>query len=1269
MTNVPDAAAPQRDGIKVRPTPAESGETNDGNDSDRQDIRLAVVMNGGVSLAIWISGVTLELHHLAMARRWEEATYRPLLDLLDANARVDVIAGTSAGGLNGAFLALGLARDRDLGRMRDLWREHGSLEKLLRDPLGKNPPSLLMGDDYFLGAVGDALKQMLEQDRGGAGSDGVDRLGVDRPVELILTGTLWQGRATSFTDDMGTAITEVDHDATFRFAFTPAEDDKPATGDLAAHGVLDELAAAARCTSSFPGAFEPHWVEVAEPAAAGRGPWESAAGLANFRESQYLLDGGVLLNKPIRPALEAVYRQTAHFQVRRVLTYVVPHPGEPMVPGHNEGSQDHPIPQARDVLLGLLTRLRSTDSVSRELDEIRTRNFDAHARRRIRDRLAAAMTTVAEPLSEQAWDGYIEVRIAHAAATIGRLLAAGQPSQPDRWSEPELVTSVKKLLWARRKNQEQAGEPEQAVKPELFFIPQGTLGDTLGRTGTRWDWGATTVGRLGDMTVDVLKRAVWLAPMNSAWRQTIVDRRRDLRATLEAIRSDRRTLDHYWSAAPTGITPTEDANSEHRIPPIPSREGDELGKATNSDRLEVWLERVLDGWDRVPAPQEGPAARRELLYEQALALAGHLQGCADAIAAVTAKPQTGTGAGPTEKERMQALSRYQQAVDPDGVQRDRLRALYNYLLAADGPAQTLSREEVLERMLRLDVVQLAFAGASQNAEQEVELVQFSATDPDELTGVQLHHFGGFYRSSWRINDWLHGRMDGAAHLVRMLLSTERLRQRGAAMTGEPGQSPDQIAKQQQDQLLKAIQASAVSTKHPADQPWLDQQWATAKRACRQLVEQIVASDQANQEPAAGRDKAGQEPDAVADEQQLLETCARAITRSIHTHILREDLPALAEAIRSEGDDCAETSQAWLASYDANNNASAGQLTTQQLWTLWEQSKQVGRERITGEVGSDTFARTAAHAATVAASTVGAPSKPKAVATVLAALRGYTLAVWAMVTFLTRRGRFGPRVVELAVAASGVLLAAAIFVPAMPLAFTLAGVLLLLAGVSAGALLTDQARGVGWRLGVCALLVAAALGGYVYWDWTRNGLSGSVWSLLVKVGIGVLVVLLGWWIARAQPPGIRRDRAAGGKAGRDAGEQAGRQAGATAGRDAGDDAGEQAGRQAGATAGRDAGDDAGEQAGRQAGAKAGRDAGVRAGRDAGGRAGQRARHTDQLLGHPTMKASDAKLEAAAQAAAQQAGKRAGEQAGRKAGEQAGRAAGEQARRAASKKAHV
>ena len=82
---------------------------------------------------------------------------------------------------------------------------------------------------------------------------------------------------------------------------------------------------------------------------------------------------------------------------------------------------------------------------------------------------------------------------------------------------------------------------------------------------------------------------------------------------------------------------------------------------------------------------------------------------------------------------------------------------------------------------------------------------------------------------------------------------------------------------------------------------------------------------------------------------------------------------------------------------------------------------------------------------------------------LSAFRGYALIVWAMVTLLTRRSHFGTRVVELAVAAGGVLIAVAVFVPAMPLAFTLAGVLLLLAGLTAGALLTRQARGVGGAL--------------------------------------------------------------------------------------------------------------------------------------------------------------------------------------------------------------
>ena len=142
---------------------------------------------------------------------------------------------------------------------------------------------------------------------------------------------------------------------------------------------------------------------------------------------------------------------------------------------------------------------------------------------------------------------------------------------------------------------------------------------------------------------------------------------------------------------------------------------------------------------------------------------------------------------------------------------------------------------------------------------------------------------------------------------------------------------------------------------------------------------------------------------------------------------------------------------------------------------------------------------------------------------LSAFRGYALIVWAMVTLLTRRSHFGTRVVELAVAAGGVLIAVAVFVPAMPLAFTLAGVLLLLAGLTAGALLTRQARGVGWRLAVAAVLVAAVFGWYAYWDYTRNGTASAVWSLVIRGGVGVLIVVLGWWLAQAKPTRAKRSR--------------------------------------------------------------------------------------------------------------------------------------------------
>src|ERR1043166_3332478 len=128
--------------------------TTDPSDSFSQEVRFAVVMYGGVSLAIYINGVAQELLRLVRSTstdeplRGSEKVYAKLGTCLtpgtvpDAEApgnkvktrfRIDVISGTSAGGINGVFLAKALANDSDLSPIQDLWVNEGAIEKLLND--------------------------------------------------------------------------------------------------------------------------------------------------------------------------------------------------------------------------------------------------------------------------------------------------------------------------------------------------------------------------------------------------------------------------------------------------------------------------------------------------------------------------------------------------------------------------------------------------------------------------------------------------------------------------------------------------------------------------------------------------------------------------------------------------------------------------------------------------------------------------------------------------------------------------------------------------------------------------------------------------------------------------------------------------------------------------------------------------------------------------------------------------------------------------------
>ena len=120
----------------------------------QKELRIALVCYGGVSLAVYMHGVTKELWHLARASRdfhsggglsdegmgdGVDAIYRRLLEHIEREnglrLRVlpDILTGASAGGINAVFLAQALHSGQSLEPLTDLWLETADVDCLV-DP-------------------------------------------------------------------------------------------------------------------------------------------------------------------------------------------------------------------------------------------------------------------------------------------------------------------------------------------------------------------------------------------------------------------------------------------------------------------------------------------------------------------------------------------------------------------------------------------------------------------------------------------------------------------------------------------------------------------------------------------------------------------------------------------------------------------------------------------------------------------------------------------------------------------------------------------------------------------------------------------------------------------------------------------------------------------------------------------------------------------------------------------------------------------------------
>lgn len=354
-----------------------------------KELRLALVCYGGISLAVYMHGITKEIWHLARASRAftageeagsrSEAVYRRLLESIEAEADlrlrvlVDIIAGASAGGLNGIFLAQAISSGQTLDPLTDLWLEKADVEELV-DPDARPGSRLskmwatpiawaMAGREAGLeetvepAARAEVKAKLARFVRGrwfeppfsGAGFTGMilDALAAmakcpsgppllpdGQPLDLFVTVTDFHGHPERLKLHSPDEVVETEHRLTIAFA------DRGQAGENGARTIGDpaELAFAARATASFPGAFPPFSVGELDAVLVDRDqewptrkafltralPRQAAAGQP---ECAMLIDGSVLANAPFRPAVDALRNRPARREIDRRFIYIDPHPG------------------------------------------------------------------------------------------------------------------------------------------------------------------------------------------------------------------------------------------------------------------------------------------------------------------------------------------------------------------------------------------------------------------------------------------------------------------------------------------------------------------------------------------------------------------------------------------------------------------------------------------------------------------------------------------------------------------------------------------------------------------------------------------------------------------------------------------------------------------------------------------------------------------------------------------------------------------------------
>ena len=348
----------------------------------RQETRLGLVLYGGVSLAVYMNGVCREFYNAIRGR----GIYKLIKALTDSDIVVDIVSGTSAGGINGVLLSYAVANSYektvvDFKQFGDIWRESGDINKLLR-PIKRennqtNVNSLLDGEGYYQQELFKAFQKAGNNSQQSA-PDG-EWYSDFKELDLFITGTDVSGRIYQTFDNTGKVIEIKDNRCIFQLKYREDQDfGHPfSTTDQDTQKALAKLC---RITSCFPLAFPVVPVEIKSDNKVDNKLQEWGNLLKNRllppktpKEGYklYFVDGGVLDNRPFSYTTEAIYYRTADRPVNRQLFYLDPNP-ESFVDSPKFEKMEQPT--VWEVITDSLISLPRYESIGKDLEQIKDIN-------------------------------------------------------------------------------------------------------------------------------------------------------------------------------------------------------------------------------------------------------------------------------------------------------------------------------------------------------------------------------------------------------------------------------------------------------------------------------------------------------------------------------------------------------------------------------------------------------------------------------------------------------------------------------------------------------------------------------------------------------------------------------------------------------------------------------------------------------------------------------------------------------------------------------